>query len=189
MKSKITAFVIALLMLQAIPAMGKTRCTPIYLFGASASFNDSIVYFTDIQIIDSAWVDDNGLKLMGRADYSNQLRNYLNGRGETNRTCLVSFATKEKDILKKMQKMKKQFTGTKKHPKKFDIREIDEDEFRFLGVTPEGMLVDSDAIDKKASRRIEKSKEKKSKGMLKGSHASEGPAGTSDAPPTIPPRQ
>lgn len=188
MKPKTVAFVIALLILQATAALSKTRCTPIYLFGASASFNDSIVYFTDIQIIDSAWVDDNGMMLLGRSDYSYQLRSYLMGRGETNRTCLVSFATKEKDILKKMEKMRKQFTGTKKHPKKYDIREIDDDEFKFTTVTPNGLVADASTIDEKASHRAEKSKAKKSKGELK-SPAIDGPKGASDAPPVIPPRQ
>ena len=52
MKLKFVALIIALLTLHAIPALSKTRCTPVYIFGVSASFNDSIVYFTDIQIID-----------------------------------------------------------------------------------------------------------------------------------------
>ena len=186
MKSKIALFAVALLMLQALPAMGKVRCTPVYLFGAAASFNDSIVYFTEIQIIDSAWIDDKGVLLVRRADYSNQLRDYLVGRGENNRTCLVSFSLKEKDILKKYQKMKKMFSGSKKNPKKFDIREIDDDEFKFLAVSPDPSLIKNTTIDEKALRRAEKSKEKKSKGKLKDTPSKGNNA--SDAPPAIPPR-
>ncbi len=188
MKSKFAALFAVLLMLQALPAMGKTRCTPVYLFGASASFNDSIVYFTDIQIIDSAWIDDKGVLLLGRSDYSNQLRDYLVGRGEQNRTCLVSFALKEKDILKKYEKMKKKFQGTKKKPKKFDVREIDDEEFKFASVKPVGVTVESSDIDEKAQRRAEKSKARKSKGYLKGEPSPGRGDATTDAPPAIPPR-
>lgn len=188
MKSRFAAFFVALLLFQALPALGKVRCTPVYIFGVSASFNDSIVYFTDIQIIDSAWVDEHDVLLVGRPDYSYQLRDYLLGRGATNRTCLVSFALKEKDILKKYQKMKKKFNGTKKHPKKFDFREIEDDEFKFEAVKPDASLISDSSVDEKAARRAEKSKEKKSKGKLKDSGQS-APSVSSDTPPTMPPRQ
>ena len=48
----------------------------VYLAGVSASFTDSLVYFTDVQYLDSAAVDDKGL-LVGRALYSIQLKDYL----------------------------------------------------------------------------------------------------------------
>ena len=41
----------------------------VYLAGVSASFTDSLVYFTDVQYLDSAAVDSKGL-LVGRALYS-----------------------------------------------------------------------------------------------------------------------
>ena len=41
----------------------------VYLAGVSASFTDSLVYFTDVQYLDSAAVDDKGM-LVGRALYS-----------------------------------------------------------------------------------------------------------------------
>lgn len=189
MKSKLAALVILLLIMQALPAMGKVRCTPVYIFGVSASFNDSIVYFTDIQILDSAWVDDNGIILVNRPEYSAQLRDYLNGRGEPNRTNLVAFALKEKDIQKKYNKMKKQFNGSKKNKKPFEIREIDDDEFLFDIVKPDASLIVIDtSIDQKAARRAEKSKQKKEKGKLKDDQPQTGASGSSDAPPTMPPR-
>ena len=186
MKLKFVALIIALLTLHAIPALSKTRCTPVYMFGVSASFNDSIVYFTDIQIIDSAWIEERGNMLLGRLEYSYQLRSFVNARGEANRTCLVAFAFKEKDIMKKYQHMKKQFTGSKKRPTKYDVREIDEDEFKFRSVTPDGMTIDDSTIDEKSSRRIEKSKAKKEKGMLKNNPS--GADSNPDSTPVIPPR-
>ena len=56
----------------------KLKCIPkIYAFGFSASFNDSIVYFTDIQEIDSAWINEKNKFLVSRDNYSYQLKNYL----------------------------------------------------------------------------------------------------------------
>ena len=48
----------------------------VYITGVSASFSDSLVYFTNIQYVDSAAADDKGL-LPGRAEYSMQLKEYL----------------------------------------------------------------------------------------------------------------
>ena len=186
MRKLLFATALVAMMLHGMQASGKLRCTPIYIFGVSASFNDSIVYFTDIQIIDSAWIEERGNMLLGRLEYSYQLRSFVNARGEANRTCLVAFAFKEKDIMKKYQHMKKQFTGSKKRPTKYDVREIDEDEFKFHSVTPDGMTIDDSTIDEKASRRIEKSKAKKEKGMLKNNPS--GADSNPDSTPVIPPR-
>ncbi len=188
MKSKLAALVTILLILQALPAMSKVRCTPVYIFGVSASFNDSIVYFTDIQILDSAWIDEKGDLLVNRPEYSAQLRDYLVGRGENNRTCFVSFALKEKDIQKKFQKLQKQFNGSKKNRKAFDVREIDDDEFQFDAVKPDPSLMADATIDEKASRRVEKSKQKKQQGTLKDNRPQQGASGSADAPPSMPPR-
>ena len=72
----------------------------VYLAGVSASFTDSLVYFTAVQYLDSAAVDDKGL-LVGRALYSIQLKDYLeqkqNGK---NRTCFMFFSRKKKKRAK-----------------------------------------------------------------------------------------
>ena len=177
---------LALLLLHVNDVAGKMRCTPIYIFGASASFNDSIVYFTDIQIVDSAWVDEKTEFLINRGEYSGQLRNHFNATGHPNRTCIVSYALKEKDILKKYAKMRKQFKGTAKKPTRYEIRELDEDEFKFISITPANIDDEVAEVNKKATKRAEKSKEKKSKGKLQSPGK---PADTdSSMPPTMPPR-
>ena len=48
----------------------------VYAFGVAASFNDSIVYYTDIQVLDSVELDKNGF-LPKRDLYTYQLKNYL----------------------------------------------------------------------------------------------------------------
>ena len=100
------------------------------MFGTSASFCDSIVYFTDIQVVDSAWIDEKTNFLVNRWDYSNQLRSHFNLTGHPNRTCVVCFATSEKDIRKKYAKMRKKFTGSPKKPTRYDLRQLEEDEFK-----------------------------------------------------------
>ena len=62
-----------------IGVSAKVVCVPkLYAFGFSASFNDSIVYFTDIQEIDSAWINEKTKFLISRDNYSYQLKNYFN---------------------------------------------------------------------------------------------------------------
>ena len=173
------------LMLFCIQAQGKERCTPIYIFGTSASFNDSVVFITEIQIVDSAWVEEKTGFLVKRAEYSNQLRNHFNSRGYSTRTCLVSFATKEKDILKKYAKMRKKFEGTKKHPKHHDIRIIDEEEFKFISECTDN-IGEALTIDEKATKRAEKSKEKKKRGTLETQRRSG--SDNPNLPPAMPPR-
>lgn len=56
----------------------KNKCVPkIYIYGFSASFNDSIIYLTNIQELDSAWIDDKNDFLLNRSDYSYQFKNYF----------------------------------------------------------------------------------------------------------------
>lgn len=81
----------------------------IYLAGVSASFTDSLVYFTDIQLVDSAALDSKGL-LIGRSQYSMQLKDYLeqhqNGK---NRTCFMFFNTKKRKLEKEIYKLKQKY--------------------------------------------------------------------------------
>ncbi|WP_296259012.1 hypothetical protein [uncultured Phocaeicola sp.] len=81
----------------------------IYIAGVSASFSDSLVYFTDIQFVDSAAVGGDGL-LLGRAQYSIQLKEYLeqkeNGK---NRTCFVYYDKKKKNVQKEINKLKEKY--------------------------------------------------------------------------------
>lgn len=101
---------IAALTILSVNASAKNKRVPkIYAFGFSASFNDSIVYFTDIQEIDSVWVNDKNNFLIERDNYAYQLRNYFEGQGQPHRTCIISYAFKRKDIEKKFRKMRDKY--------------------------------------------------------------------------------
>ena len=88
-----------------MPASAKNYMVPkAYMFGFVASFNDSIVYFTDIS----------------------------QALGQTNRTVVIISATKRKDVEKKLIKMKKLYTG--KNTGKYDVRYISTPDFKFRPV-------------------------------------------------------
>lgn len=117
-----------------VTASAKNKCVPkVYVFGLAASFNDSIVYLTNIQELDSAWIDDKNDFLANRSDYSYQLKNYFESQNINHRTCIVSYALKRKDINKKYQKIKNKYTKGGN----FDIRYINNDDFKFSVIKPE----------------------------------------------------
>ena len=115
--------------------MAQDRKTTVYMFGFSASFNDSTVYITDIQEIEDAWINSKSGFLKNRDDYSYQLQNYLKQKGEQTPTCVTFFALKEKDIQKKYENIKEKYTNKKKGD--FLITYLKPEEFSFTAVTPD----------------------------------------------------
>lgn len=104
-----------------------------YMFGFAASFNDSIVYFTDIQQVDSVWFTQKKDMLAGRSEYSSQLRSYCAEKlDQPRRTCVVIGNTKLKKVEKKFEKMKKIYLQNKKAT--YDVRFIKEEDFKFQAV-------------------------------------------------------
>src|SRR5574344_1942433 len=103
---------ISILMSTTAQAEGKQQ--KIYAYGFAASFNDSTVYITDIQTIDTAWLAKKTNFLLSRDNYSYQLRDYLASKGEQFRTCLISYSTKQKKANKKYKKLVAKYTNPKK---------------------------------------------------------------------------
>lgn len=104
-----------------------------YMFGFVASFNDSTVYFTDIQQVDSVWVTKKKGMLAGRNNYSYQLREYFaQQRNQPNRTCVVVANTNRKKVEKKYIKMKNKYLVKSKKP--YDVRNIADSDFKFSAV-------------------------------------------------------
>ena len=112
----------------------KNKCVPkMYAFGFAASFNDSTVHMTDIQEIDSVWINDKNKFLVDREDYSYQLRNYFENKGLSHRTCVISFALKYKDAVKKYNKLRNKYIKRGN----VDIKNISKDEFKFTAIKPQ----------------------------------------------------
>lgn len=140
-----------------IPASAKNIMVPkAYMFGFIASFNDSIVFFTDIQEVDSVWVmGKKKLILAGRSSYAAQLRDFFSsGFNLNNRTCVVISGTKRKDVEKKYAKMKKQYTV--KNANRYDVHYVDATEFKFHPVN-------MDDSDQEVVTQPKKKKDKKQK--------------------------
>ena len=80
-----------------------------YIVGVSASFTDSLIYFTDIQFVDSVEFNkDMSLPMHGQ--YSKQLDTYLEKKlGLENRVCFIYFNPKKDKVEKTIKKMKKDY--------------------------------------------------------------------------------
>lgn len=136
MKLKRYIITIAVMMATLLPttASAQNVVTPkLYMFGFAASFNDTIVHFTDIQTLDSVWVNKKTNFLLARDVYSNMLRNYLATQQQPYRTCVVFYDRKLKKLQKKYLKMKKLYEGSKRSKVKNnnDIRIIPTSDFKF----------------------------------------------------------
>ena len=108
-------------------SLKKGNSKPVYAFGISASFTDSVVYFTDIQILDSAKISKDGF-LAHRELYSYQLKNYLeDNRLQQNSTCMIYFSDNKKKIDKEALKV----LGKYKKNKSIVLQKIDPEKFRF----------------------------------------------------------
>lgn len=162
----VTLVVAALLLPLSIQA--KNEMKKAYMFGFAYSFNDSIVYFTDIQEMDSLWFTSKQSFLVNRDNYAYQLRDFLSSIGQNNRTCIVEYAFKRKDIEKKWNKLNLRYSSNsktrlkqeKKHKEvkpPFQIKNLVNEEFMFQPIAP----TEEENIEEQAKAP---KKEKKGKG-------------------------
>lgn len=104
---------------------------PVYAFGVAASFNDSVVYYTEIQVLDSVALDKNGF-LPKRDLYSYQLKNHLEyDLKKSDYTCMIYFSENKKKLEKEAAKVKgkyKKGTMTLRavEPEKFSFKKPEE---------------------------------------------------------------
>lgn len=108
-------------------SLKKDHSKPVYAFGISASFTDTVVYFTDIQILDSAKVSKEGF-LSHRELYSYQLKNYLeDNQLQQNSTCMIYFSENKKKLEKEATKILNKY----KKNNRMTVSRIDSDKFHF----------------------------------------------------------
>ena len=82
---------------------------PVYVFGVGASFKDSVVYFTEVQLVDSVALDKNGF-LPEREMYAYQLKNYLEyQKGKPDYTCAIYFSEHKSKLEKELSKVRKSY--------------------------------------------------------------------------------
>ncbi len=91
-------------------AAKKPEMTRIYMFGFAASFVDSVAYQTDIQQIDSAWIEPVHKFLVDRSLYSLQLQYYLeSAEGRKNTICTVFFDKNPRKLQKRWSKVNRRY--------------------------------------------------------------------------------
>lgn len=105
----------------------------VYIYGFAASFNDSTVYITEIQQLDSAYIDSKTKFLYSRNNYSAQMRDYLQTVGFPHATCITSFALKRKDAEKKYLKLRKRYL----EKGAYNIKYLKESDFKFQAIKPQ----------------------------------------------------
>lgn len=105
----------------------KDVAKPVYAFGVSASFTDTVVYYTGIQLLDSVYLDKNGF-LPHRELYSYQLKNYLELElNQPNRTCMIYFSENKKKLDKEQSKI----LGKYKKNNSVTLQQIPAEAFKF----------------------------------------------------------
>lgn len=101
----------------------------IYVFGYGISFKDSVAYFTGIQEIEQALLQKKTGFLTYRAEFSDQLKTYLNTQlGVFHPTCAIFFSDKKSVVEKKVLRLRRQIN----YEKERRIQEIPLSEFQFF---------------------------------------------------------
>lgn len=154
----ISGFILSCLFFLATIGQAKSKVTKTYAFGFAASFNDSIVHFTDIQQLDSSWLDDKEF-LLGRDNYSYQLRDFLARQGMEHRTCIIYYSSKLNKTKKKFTKMMDSYSKNGS----YDIRLIKADDFKFACIKPSEFNQDEPTPQKVKKKKVKKEKVKKEK--------------------------
>lgn len=89
--------------------MKKDKEKPVYVFGIAASFNDTIVYYTEVQLLDSVLLDKDGF-LPDREVYSYQLKNHIEyDLKKSNYTCMIYFSENKTKLGKEADKLKARY--------------------------------------------------------------------------------
>jgi len=120
---------VAALMMAGTVSAKTVKTSHVYMFGFSASFKDSVIYVTDIQDVQGAWINTKTKFLMGRDQYAGQLQTHLSEQRQlNNRVCVVFFKKSKKKAEKQYLKL------MKKYKDGYDIRYLNSSEFRFEAV-------------------------------------------------------
>ena len=138
------------------------RVQRVYMFGFGASLTDSVACQTQVQAVDSAWLDAHDL-LVDRSLYSIQLQFYVEqNEGVKNPICSVFFNKNERKVRKQWNKIKRRYEADPN----VKLRQIAEDKFRFKAEEYRPVLVEETAATEGSS--TDASKDKKNKKGRKG---------------------
>lgn len=158
-KAKFVLCAVLMSLAISIPSHAANKPSKIFLYGFAASFNDSTVYITNIEELDTAWIDVKTGFLYSRENYSYQLRDYLKSKGVAHPTCITVYATTRKEAEKKYTSLKRRYTAKGA----YDIRYITEDEFKFSPIVPDVSEIQLTTDEKKELKAERKARKKNAK--------------------------
>lgn len=173
------ALALAIAAISSFTAHAKNDPTTAYMFGFASSFNDSTVYMTSVQRVDSVYLTHKKLFLDNRENYSLQLKEYLESIGAPKRTCIVIFDRNFKKAEKKWTKLHDRYTKQAKAkrlkngekpkdlPTPWQMKNIDESKFMFKAVEPSDMEEPKTKAEKKEAKAQLKQKKAEVKSQLK----------------------
>ena len=147
-------FILVFLFCKVEQASAANDKSPVYMFGIVTSFTDSVLYMTQVQYVDSAYLTKKNF-LYGRGNYSSQLKNYMKNMGIENPTCITIYDFKKDKVEKKYSKIRKKFS----EKDKYIVKYLAADEFQFNPIIP----TESELTEEKAGIPDKKKKDKKSK--------------------------
>ena len=103
------------------------KATPVFLYAVSTSFNDSITYITDIQKVDSGYMERKHI-LGGMREYVGQMDAYYKAKGQR-RLNTVFFKSNRKKAEKGFVKLRKKLVKNGAN-----IKVLPQGEFTFKSV-------------------------------------------------------
>ena len=129
---RVTALLAMLLMLATHASLlhAKVEQRPVYICGYAVNFADSAAYVTEIQCIDTAYVESRNGFLMDRNLYSDQLNYFVKKQfGGKHYTCMVLFDKKQARLQKRVERMRKR----QENDPSVRLHTIAAADFRFIG--------------------------------------------------------
>lgn len=97
-----------------------------YIYGIAYSPTDSVIYMTDVRMLENVTVNKKTKFLSSRNEYASQMKRYMEGEGINDYVCATVFKLTYNAIHKDYAKLKKQY-----EKKGMLIKTIDQLKFQF----------------------------------------------------------
>ena len=130
--------------------------SPVYMFGIVTSFNDSVLYMSQVQLVDSAYIDKKTKFLYSRENYSYQLKDYIKKAGVENPTCITIYGFNKNKVEKKYSKIRKKYADKDK----YIIKYLAADEFKFSPIKPTELESTVEVEETPKGKKKDKTKKK-----------------------------
>lgn len=99
LSGRVLVLTIVLLLGLSFAASAKPKKTQVWMFGFSASFTDSTIYISNVQLVDPVYIETSTGFLYDRSIYSLQVENFVEEQlGKPRTTCTIFFGKNRKKI-------------------------------------------------------------------------------------------